>query len=98
MRKSRVAVSATTALAVAAAALVALTVNASALPTGPKLAKVSMGIEPWIGYAPWYIAQKKAFFKSCGVDVTIVNFQTDADRNAALIAGKTDVSNIDTGR
>jgi NitT/TauT family transport system substrate-binding protein len=30
--------------------------------------------------------------------VTIVNFQQDADRNAALVAGRTNVSNIDTGR
>jgi len=57
-----------------------------------------MGIEPWIGYAPWYIAQAKGYFAKHGLNVNIVNFQTDADRNAALIAGKTEVSNIDTGR
>ena len=57
-----------------------------------------MGIEPWIGYAPWYIAQEKGFFAKHGLVVNIVNFGTDADRNAALVAGKTDVSNIDAGR
>ena len=59
---------------------------------------LSMGIEPWIGYAPWYIAQEKGFFTAHGLNVNIVNFTTDADRNAAIIAGKTDVSNIDAGR
>src|SRR5258708_16833633 len=62
------------------------------------LASVSMGIEPWIGYAPWYIAQKEGYFAKYGLSVNIVNFQQDADRNAALIAGRTNVSNIDTGR
>jgi NitT/TauT family transport system substrate-binding protein len=57
-----------------------------------------MGIEPWIGYAPWYIAQKEGYFKKHGLTVNIVNFQQDADRNSALVAGRTDVSNIDTGR
>ncbi len=59
---------------------------------------LSMGIEPWIGYAPWYIAQEKGYFTAHGLNVNIVNFTTDADRNAAIIAGKTDVSNIDAGR
>jgi NitT/TauT family transport system substrate-binding protein len=59
---------------------------------------ITMGIEPWVGYAPWYIAQEKGFFAKHGLSVSIVNFQQDTDRNSALIAGKTDVSNIDTGR
>jgi NitT/TauT family transport system substrate-binding protein len=62
------------------------------------LSSVSMGIEPWIGYAPWYIAQQEGYFAKYGLKVNIVNFEQDADRNAALVAGKTDVSNIDTGR
>jgi len=70
------------------------TAGASSTP----LANVSMGIEPWIGYAPWYIAQQEGYFAKFGLNVNIVNFGQDADRNAALIAGQTDVSNIDTGR
>jgi NitT/TauT family transport system substrate-binding protein len=65
---------------------------------GASLTHVSMGIEPWIGYAPWYIAQKEGYFAKHGLSVTIVNFEQDADRNSALVAGRTDVSNIDTGR
>ncbi len=62
------------------------------------LTSVSMGTEPWIGYAPWYIAQQEGYFGRYGLKVNIVNFEEDADRNAALVAGKTNVSNIDTGR
>ncbi|HVC25499.1 MAG TPA: ABC transporter substrate-binding protein [Acidimicrobiales bacterium] len=79
------------------AATTALTTGA-AVASSSQLSSVSMGIEPWIGYAPWYIAQQEGYFKRYGLSVNIVNFQQDADRNAALVAGKTNVSNIDTGR
>ncbi len=59
---------------------------------------IKLGTEPWIGYGPWWIAQKKDFFAKEGVDVQIVNFEQDADRNAALASGQTQFSNIDTGR
>lgn len=59
---------------------------------------VKLGTEPWIGYGPWWIAQKQGFFAREGVNVQIVNFQQDADRNAALASGQTPFSNIDTGR
>ena len=64
--------------------------------TAAKLVKINMGTEPWIGYGPWWIAQKRGFFKKNGLDVNIVNFQTDGDRDSALIAGRTDVSNEPT--
>ena len=70
----------------------------SAEASSTPLVKVSMGIEPWIGYAPWYIAQQEGYFKKYGLSVNIVNFGQDADRNSSLIAGQTNVSNIDTGR
>ena len=59
---------------------------------------VKLGTEPWIGYGPWWIAQKQGFFTKEGVNVQIVNFQQDADRNAALASGQTPYSHIDTGR
>lgn len=59
---------------------------------------IKLGTEPWIGYGPWWIAQKKGYFAKEGVNVQIVNFQQDADRNAALASGQTQFSNIDTGR
>lgn len=66
--------------------------------TSASVTTLSMGIEPWIGYAPWYIAQEKGFFAKHGLKVNLVNFQTDGDRNSAVIAGKTEVANIDAGR
>lgn len=80
-----------------ASGLLVVAGQASAASAG-SLTHVSMGIEPWIGYAPWYIAQKEGYFAKYGLSVNIVNFQQDADRNSALVAGTTNVSNIDTGR
>lgn len=85
------------AMAAAAASGLALAATASAGASSSS-GTISMGIEPWIGYAPWYIAQKEGYFKKYGLNVNIVNFEQDADRNSALVAGRTDVSNIDTGR
>lgn len=87
-------------LALAGLAAVAAPLALSGAPAagGSQLASVSMGIEPWIGYAPWYIAQKEGYFAKYGLDVNIVNYETDAARNSALIAGVNNVSNIDTGR
>jgi NitT/TauT family transport system substrate-binding protein len=85
-------------LAVAATTTLTVGLVGSATASSTPLTSVSMGIEPWIGYAPWYIAQQQGYFAKYGLNVNIVNFQQDADRNAALVAGKTDVSNIDTGR
>jgi len=59
---------------------------------------VKLGTEAWIGYGPWWIAQKKGFFTKEGLNVQIVNFQQDADRNSSLASGQTQFSNIDTGR
>ncbi len=55
-----------------------------------------MGIEPWIGYGPWYIAQKEGYFKKLGLNVQIVNFNTDAERESAFASGNTDVTNMPT--
>jgi NitT/TauT family transport system substrate-binding protein len=98
-RTARVAAVASLALLAAAcsSSTSSVTPSSSGSPT-PTVVHVSMGIEPWIGYAPWYIAAVKGYFAKHNLNVNIVNFQTDADRNTALLAGKTDVSNIDTGR
>ena len=79
-------------VAVCAAALGYATAGSAA----PSLTNINMGTEPWIGYGPWWIAQKQGLFQKHGLKVNIVNFQTDADRDSALIAGRTDVSNEPT--
>jgi NitT/TauT family transport system substrate-binding protein len=96
MTKPRVGLGITVALL--AAALVYATAGAAGVQQASqqKLVKINMGTEPWIGYGPWWIAQKKGFFQKHGLKVNIVNFQTDGDRDSALIAGRTDVSNEPT--
>jgi NitT/TauT family transport system substrate-binding protein len=61
-----------------------------------KVVNVDMGTEPWIGYGPWAIAKAKGFDKANGVNIKLVNFTTDADREQAFASGKTNMSNIPT--
>jgi NitT/TauT family transport system substrate-binding protein len=72
------------------------TVSASAIPSKPESGVIRMGIEPWIGYGPWYVAQQKGYFKQLGLNVKIINFNTDAEREAAFASGNTDVTNMPT--
>ncbi len=55
-----------------------------------------MGIEPWLGYGPWRIAEQNKLFAKQGVSVKITNFETDDQINAALAAKKLDGANIAT--
>ena len=67
------------------------------IPATPEAGAIKMGIEPWLGYGQWHIAAKKGFFKDVGLeDVEIINFNTDADINAALAAGQLQCGNIAT--
>lgn len=70
---------------------------AAEIPTKPEPGTFKMGIEPWLGYGPWRIAEKKNLFASQGLEkVEIVNFTQDADINSALASGQLDGSNIAT--
>jgi NitT/TauT family transport system substrate-binding protein len=84
------------ALALVGSTLAYAATSGAGLRQAATLVKINMGTEPWIGYGPWWIAQKQGFFKRHGLNVNIVNFQTDGDRDSALIAGRTDVSNEPT--
>jgi NitT/TauT family transport system substrate-binding protein len=71
--------------------------SADDLPMAPEAGDIKMGIEPWLGYGQWHIAAKKELFKQAGLGtVEIVNFNTDADINAALAAGQLNCGNIAT--
>jgi NitT/TauT family transport system substrate-binding protein len=72
------------------------TVKASSIPSKPEAGVIKIGIEPWIGYGPWYIAQQEGYFKQLGLNVKIINFNTDAQREAAFASGNTDVTNMPT--
>ena len=70
---------------------------ADAIPTTPESGTFKLGIEPWLGYGQWYIADQKGIFTQNGLsDVQIVNFSEDKDINAALASGQLDAANIAT--
>jgi NitT/TauT family transport system substrate-binding protein len=66
------------------------------IPAKPESGQITMGIQPWIGYGPWYIAAEKGFFADQGIDVKLTNFTTDNDLNSAFASGKMDVANAAT--
>jgi len=53
--------------------------------------KVKLGVQPWLGYGPFWIADKKGFFEKHGIDVEVINFTWDADMGAAVASGKVQV-------
>lgn len=55
---------------------------------------VGMGIQPWLGYGPWYVADEKGYFDDESVDVTITNFMNDADMSAAFASDRIQVANV----
>ncbi|MDA4848418.1 ABC transporter substrate-binding protein [Hoeflea poritis] len=80
-----------------AATLLAGASLASELPDTPEPGPVRMGLEPWLGYGQWHIADKQDLFKAAGLDdVVLVNFSTDAAIDTALAAGELDAANVAT--
>jgi len=52
--------------------------------------KMSIAINPWIGYGPWYVAKAKGFDRENGVDLDFVNFVENKDLYAAVGSGRID--------
>jgi len=69
----------------------AQTTQAAAGPT-----VIKMGIEPWIGYGPWWIVIAKGYDKKYGVQIKASTFSTDADINSAFAAHRIDAENLAT--
>lgn len=53
--------------------------------------EVKLGVQPWLGYGPWWIAEEQGFFADHGLDVEVIDFTWDQDMNAALASGQLDV-------
>ena len=86
-----------TAIAIGLLASAAAHAADAAIPTTPEAGSFKLGIEPWLGYGQWDIADSKGLFKANGLsDVQIVNFSEDKDINAALASGQLDAANIAT--
>ncbi len=52
---------------------------------------VKLGLQPWLGYGPLWIAEEKGFFEARGVDVELTTFNWDQDMTAALASGNLNV-------
>lgn len=50
--------------------------------------KIIIGQASWIGFAPFYIAEDKGFFKDHGVNVEVQSIESKADSKSALAAGR----------
>ena len=74
----------------------AKSVSTDKIPDKPESGQFRMGIEPWIGYGAWWIAQDRKMFADHDIDTKITNFNEDAQINSALASGKIDGANIAT--
>ena len=52
---------------------------------------VKLGLQPWLGYGPLWVAEEKGFFDDNGVEVELTTFNWDQDMTAALASGNLDV-------
>jgi NitT/TauT family transport system substrate-binding protein len=50
--------------------------------------EVKLGVQPWLGYGPWWIAEEQGYFADHGLDVEVIDFTWDQDMNAALASGR----------
>jgi NitT/TauT family transport system substrate-binding protein len=55
-----------------------------------KLQKYRIGLGPWIGFGPLYLAHDKGFFKDAGCEVELIVLTGIAERNSALKSGRID--------
>lgn len=76
--------------------LFAVLLMLSACSPQPKISKVRIGTQPWIGYGPWWIAQEKGLFAKYGLEAELVDFVQDTEVNAAFASGKMDAANVAT--
>jgi NitT/TauT family transport system substrate-binding protein len=52
---------------------------------------IRIGLQPWLGYGPLWVAAEKGYFEDHGLDVELINFNWDQDVNAALVSGNIEV-------
>ena len=56
----------------------------------PATRKYRIGLGPFVGFGPLYLAQQKGFFKDAGIDAELIVLTGLAERNSALKAGRID--------
>ena len=83
------------------AALVAVTMlltacSGSASTPGTEAATtIRMGIQPWIGYGQWHVANDQGISAKHNIDVQLTELTDDADQSAAFASGRIDMDNIE---
>lgn len=53
-------------------------------PKEPKLTRVNIAFQEWVGYGPFYLGWELGFFKQEGIDLAIIDEQLDSSRRDAL--------------
>ncbi len=66
--------------------------SGSASENGPTV--IRMGIQPWIGYAQWYVAEENGITEANNIAVELTEMKTDADQSNAFASGRVDMDNI----
>jgi NitT/TauT family transport system substrate-binding protein len=69
-------------------ALLPLLVSSSC--KGPATKTYRIGLGPWVGFGPLYLAQEKGFFRDAGVTVDLSVLTGLSERNSALKSGQVD--------
>jgi len=72
--------------------LLLLAAAVAALHAAPVRAEVKVGVSDWTGWAAWYIAEQKGFFKKHGADVKLIWFPNYSDSISALSTGQLDAN------
>lgn len=72
----------------ALAVLALLFLSSSCARSSTKTYRVGLG--PWVGFGPLYLAQEKGFFKDAGVTIELNVLTGLAERNSALKSGQVD--------
>jgi NitT/TauT family transport system substrate-binding protein len=71
------------------AALLALTaLGGCQAQRGSRVYRIGLG--PWVGFGPFYLAKEKGFFQEAGLQVDLIVLTGLAERNSALKAGRID--------
>ena len=61
-----------------------------------EILEIRMGVQPWVGNGPYWIAEEKGFDEKHGLKIETVSFEQDADVNAALASDDLHVANLAT--
>ncbi|MDO9352089.1 MAG: aliphatic sulfonate ABC transporter substrate-binding protein [Solirubrobacteraceae bacterium] len=80
----------------AAGSLAACSTSSSGSGEGSESAPFRLATSTWVGFGPWYIAEKKGYFDDHGVDVEITNFDDYGAELAAVSSGQVDGANYAT--